>query len=189
MAATIGGENGYAVAMNRNRADEGGLVATRWSTETDSRALAEVHAVAWRYAYAGIIPGLTLERMIARRGPSWWWRMHDRGFRALVLDCDGAVVGYATLGRVRTPADRRGEIYELYLRPEVQGCGFGRRLFIDARARLREGGLDGLFVWALADNALACRFYRAMGGAEVARSRDRFCGMPLEKVGFGWAAG
>lgn len=174
--------------MSPQRADEGGLTATRWSTEADSRDLAEVHVAAWRYAYAGIIPGLTLERMVARRGPSWWRRMHERGFRALVLDCDGVLAGYATLGRSRVPAVRRGEIYELYLRPEFQGCGLGRQLFGGARARLRQNGLDSLIVWALAENALACRFYRGMGGAPSARARERFCGVPLDKVGFVWTA-
>jgi GNAT superfamily N-acetyltransferase len=173
--------------MSRNHAEEGGRIATRWSTVADERGLAEVHGATWRYAYAGIIPGVTLERMIARRGPSWWARMHDRGFRALVLDCDEALVGYATLGRSRAPALRpRGEIYELYVRPEYQGCGLGRRLFADARSQLRRHGLEGLLVWALADNEMACRFYLAMGGAECARGQDRFCGVPLEKVGFGW---
>jgi ribosomal protein S18 acetylase RimI-like enzyme len=173
--------------MSRNHADEGGLIGTRWSTAADDRALAEAHAATWRYAYAGILPGVTLERMISRRGPSWWSRMHDRGARALVLDCDGTLAGYATLGRSRAPALRpRGEIYELYVRPEFQGCGLGRRLFTEGRAQLRRHGLDGLLVWALADNEIACRFYRAMGGAECAHCRDRFCGVPLEKVGFDW---
>jgi ribosomal protein S18 acetylase RimI-like enzyme len=172
--------------MRRNHAEKGGL-ATRWSTEADARDLAELHAAAWRYAYAGIIPGLTLERMIARRGPSWWRRMHDRGFRALVLDGGGTLAGYATLGRSRAAAlSPRGEIYELYLRPEHQGCGLGRRLFVEARARLRQHGLDGLLIWALAENELACRFYRGMGGTECARGHDRFCGVPLARIGFSW---
>ena len=168
-------------------AEHGGLIATRWSTAGDDRGLAEVHREAWRYAYSGIIPGLTLERMIARRGPTWWNRMHERGFRALVLDCDDVLAGYATLGRSRVPGARTGEIYELYLRPECQGCGLGRRLFTEARRELRASGLDRLTVWALAENEIACRFYRAMGGTEAARSQDRFCGVPLAKIGFGWS--
>ena len=173
--------------MNRNRAGEGGLVTTRWSTITDDGGLAATHAAAWRHAYAGIIPGLPLARMIARRGPVWWHRMHERGFRALVLDWDGTLAGYATLGRSRTPAlGMRGEIYELYVRPEYQGCGVGRRLFTEARGQLRLRGLDRLLVWALAENQIACRFYEAMGGAEVAQAQDRFCGRPLEKIGFAW---
>jgi ribosomal protein S18 acetylase RimI-like enzyme len=164
------------------------VIATRWSTGADNDGLSQVHRDAWRYAYAGIIPGVTLERMIARRGPRWWRRMHDRGFRALVIDCDDELAGYATLGRSRMPgAERIGEIYELYLRPECQGCGLGRRLFAEARRQLAHHGLDRLTVWALAENTIALRFYRAMGGAECARACDRFCGVPLEKIGFTWS--
>ena len=165
------------------------LIETRWSTAADAASLAELHRAAWRNAYAGIIPGLTLERMIARRGADWWRGMHGAGGRALVVEFDETVAGYATLGRGRSRdrGHRCGEIYELYVRPEYQGCGLGRSLFRDARARLRRRGLDGLLVWALAENEVACRFYLAMAGTECARGQDRFCGKPLEKVGFAWS--
>ena len=166
--------------------DRASPVATRWSAEADGPGLASVHRNAWRYAYAGIIPGLALERMIARRGPAWWSRMHERGFRALVLDCDGTLAGYATLGRNRSAGGPSGEIYELYVRPEYQGCGLGRRLFAEARSALAANGLPRLTVWALSDNEIACRFYRAMGGTEAGRAEDRFCGVPLRKTGFAW---
>lgn len=159
----------------------------RWSAATDATGLADLHRAAWRYAYAEIIPGLTLERMIARRGRSWWVRMHDRGFRALVTDRRGTITGYATLGRGRHEPPRTGEIYELYVRPEYHGCGVGRRLCAGARGELAREGLDRLVVWALSENTVACRFYAAMGGAARDRAEDRFCGIPLAKVGFRWA--
>lgn len=168
--------------------DSGG-VSTRWSTPEDGSDLAEVHGAAWRYAYAGIIPGLTLERMVARRGEGWWRRMHARGAHALVIDCGESVAGYATFGRSRAPgATAFGEIYELYLRPEYQGCGLGRRLFSAARGELAGHGLERLLVWALAENTMACRFYRAMGGVEAGRTEDRLGGVPLPKIGFAWPA-
>ena len=166
-----------------------GAARMRWSTVADAPGLAELHGAAWRYAYAGIIPGLTLERMIARRGRSWWTRMHEHGFRALVAESRGTVTGYATLGRGRGRGGpgRTGEIYELYVRPEYHGCGVGRRLFADARRELARHGLDRLVVWALAENTVACRFYAAMGGIEYGAAEDRFCGVPLAKVGYSWA--
>ncbi len=153
--------------------------------------MAALHRDAWRYAYAGVIPGPVIEHMIARRGPRWWQAMHGGGGRAIVLDLDRAPVGYATIGRSRGPGgmQRRpeGEIYELYLRPECHGVGIGRRLFDAARDRLNRAGFAGTLVWSLADNDLGCRFYRAMGGTEAARGRAVLGGVTLGKLGFVWS--
>jgi ribosomal protein S18 acetylase RimI-like enzyme len=162
------------------------MTLIRWSTDSDSDGLAALHREAWRNAYAGIIPGLALERMIARRGCAWWRRMHGRGIRALVLEFDGVLAGYATIGPSRALDGGGGEIYELYLRPECQGVGFGRRLFRTARERLAAAGRRRLMVWALADNAAACRFYRAMGGRECGRVQESIGGARLAKIGFAW---
>ena len=48
-----------------------------------------------------------------------------------------AVAGYANYGRNRARSlHYEGEIYELYLRPEFQGLGFGHRLFSAAKRDL-----------------------------------------------------
>ena len=163
------------------------MMDIRLSKPADSAALAALHGDAWRYAYRGIIPGISLERMIARRGPAWWERMHGSSHRVLVLEFDKRVAGYATFGPCRTRSvPPMGEIYELYFRPEFQGIGFGKRLFIEARRDLSESIFFGLLVWALADNDLACRFYTALGGRERIRAHERIGGIRLEKIGFVW---
>jgi ribosomal protein S18 acetylase RimI-like enzyme len=164
------------------------LIEIRASVEADCEALAALHRDAWRYAYAGIIPGVALERMIARRGSGWWRRLHRGGGQALVVALDRDLAGYATLGRGRMPGRPvSGEIYELYLRPEFQGVGLGRRLFSAARLRLADAGFARITVWSLAENAIGCRFYRAMGGKECGRAQERIGGARLEKVGFAWS--
>jgi ribosomal protein S18 acetylase RimI-like enzyme len=141
------------------------LTTMRLSEPGDRTVLAELHAEAWRYAYRGIIPGLTLERMIARRGPAWWGSICGSGHRALLIEFDRRIVGYATFGRCRMRSQPPlGEVYELYVKPECHGAAFGRTLFEEARRRLRERHLTGLRVWALAENDLACGFYEALGG-------------------------
>ena len=45
----------------------------------DAPALASAYEDAWRGAYQGIIPHLSLERMIARRGLRWWEDSLRRG--------------------------------------------------------------------------------------------------------------
>ena len=159
----------------------------RWSKPADTAALAALHRDAWRYAYRGIIPGISLERMIARRGPVGWGRMHRSGLRVLVLEFDNQVAGYATFGPCKTQSfARRGEIHELYMRPECQGTRLGRRRFGEARRHLRANGLVGLLVWSLAENDLACRFYKALGGKERMRGYERIGGARLEKIAFVW---
>lgn len=162
------------------------VIALRASTIEDSLALSSLHCDAWRNAYRGIIPGIALERMLARRGPAWWRGVHQAGGCVLIVDRGGEPIGYAMIGPARSAAPGLGEIYELYLRPECQGVGLGRRLFDASRQRLREDGYPRLVVWALQENTMACRFYRGMHGREFARAFDAIGGRRLEKIGFRW---
>ena len=163
------------------------LTTLRLSEPGDAAALAALHAEAWRYAYRGIIPGIVLERMIARRGPRWWDPRRGPEHRALLLEFDGRITGYATFGRCRrrsTPP--LGEIYELYVKPECHGAGFGRALFAESRRRLRLRHMCGLIVWALAENELACAAYAALGGRPRFKAFETFGGVRLEKIAFLW---
>ena len=161
-------------------------ISVRRAEPQDAGDVADIHDEAWRLAYAGIIPGVTLERALARRGPGWWQRTIRSDPGVAVLDVGGEVAGYVSSGpnrRRRVPA--RGEIYELYLSPEYQGLGFGTRLFEQARgtlARRFNGG--GLVVWSLTANDTANHFYRRLGGRPAARSVDRFGDARLETVGW-----
>lgn len=165
------------------------MIEIRWSTAEDARALARLHARSWRNAYAGILPGLVIEQMVSRRGPAFWHRSSGVG-RVLVLTLEGAVLGYATMGpdrRALRSGDRdAGEIYELYLAPEAQGIGLGRRLFDAARRELRAHGFRQLRVWALVGNETGCRFYRALAGTEWCRAHERIGDRDIEKIGFRW---
>ncbi|WP_102960641.1 GNAT family N-acetyltransferase [Mangrovicella endophytica] len=159
----------------------------RYAETDDAVALAAIHEAAWRGAYSGMIPHQALGRMIGRRGADWWLKAIRNRAAILVLEFDRRVVGYATLGRNRTDALKvDGEIYELYLQPEYQGLGFGRRLFEAAQSLLKGRGMRGLAVWALADNDNALGFYQAMGGIDVAEGRERFDGRDLGKIAFVW---
>jgi ribosomal protein S18 acetylase RimI-like enzyme len=145
----------------------------------DAAELSDVYAAAWREAYAGIIPALTLQKMIVRRSASWWRDIMKR--RAiLVLEVGGAIAGYATFapaaGRAHPGA---AEIQELYLAPEYQGIGLGVRLFSAALKRIKSRGYGRVLVRALADNDRANGFYVRRGGTLVARSEENLGGRNL----------
>jgi ribosomal protein S18 acetylase RimI-like enzyme len=163
------------------------LIEIRRAKLSDAAAVAETHDEAWRAAYQGIIPGLELDKLINRRGPEWWASAIRKGSRIAIFGFGDKIAGYANYGRNRARSlFYDGEVYELYLRPEYQGLGFGRRLFTSARKDLAQSGLKSLVVWALSDNEPAVEFYRALGGKAVARSSERFGDKTLEKVAFAW---
>ncbi|MBH0237270.1 GNAT family N-acetyltransferase [Methylobrevis sp. L22] len=156
----------------------------------DAAAVAEVHDAAWRNAYRGILPGIDLERMVEKRGPAWWQRAIRRKVAVLVLEVDRHVVGYATLGPSRMRAlPHKGEIYEIYLKPEYQGIGLGRRLFQAARSALGEMRFKGLAVRALVANEAALGFYRRLGGDKLVETGERIGDSVLPVVVFGWDLG
>src|SRR5918993_729109 len=163
------------------------LIEIRRAKPADAAAIAATHDQSWRTTYQGIIPGLELDKLINRRGADWWENSIRKGSRIALLVFGDTVAGYANYGRNRARSlFYDGEIYELYLKPEFQGLGFGRRLFTAARRDLAQSGLKSLVVWALSDNEPAMEFYRALGGRMVARSSERFGAKNLDKVAFSW---
>ena len=161
------------------------LISIRRARQADAAALSGVFDAAWREAYSGVIPGVVLERMLARRGPAWWRTAIARSRALVVLDVGESVAGYASYGRCRDgslPAE--GEVDEMYLAPEYQGLGFGRRLFNAVRNDLADRGASRVAVWSLAENARARAFYENLGGRMIAETLETWGGTPLAKVAY-----
>jgi ribosomal protein S18 acetylase RimI-like enzyme len=157
----------------------------RRAREADLGGLSKVFDASWREAYRGIIPGVALERLISTRDRAWWLGALRRGRPLAVVETGELVVGYAAYGRTRSRAlGAEAEIDELYLLPEYQGVGLGRRLFRAVRNDLADHGLARLGVWSLEDNTRAGAFYAGLGGVAGPRVLDRVAGVPLPKVGF-----
>ena len=157
----------------------------RRAREADIGGLSKVFDAAWREAYRGIIPGVALERLIADRDRAWWRGALRRGRPVAVVETGDLLVGYASYGRTRSRAlGTEAEIDELYLLPEYQGIGLGRRLFRAVRNDLVDHGLPRLGVWSLEDNDRAGAFYEGLGGRPGPRALDRLAGIPLPKVGY-----
>jgi GNAT superfamily N-acetyltransferase len=74
-----------------------------------------------------------------------------------------------------------GEIDELYLAPEYQGLGFGRRMFKAVRNDLEDRGSKRIAIWCLTENERGCSFYRGMGGRLIAETTERFSGVAVAK--------
>jgi ribosomal protein S18 acetylase RimI-like enzyme len=162
-------------------------IRIRVAEPADASGVAAVHDSAWPEAYRGIIPGPQLEQMVQRRGEKWWANAIARGSRVAVLDVNDTIAGYASYGRNRAVSlPYKGEIFELYLKPEYQGLGFGTRLFAAAQRELANHGLGTVVVWCLSDNERAISFYEAKQGLLIGRAYETFGHKKLERLAFGW---
>ncbi|MEO1709322.1 MAG: GNAT family N-acetyltransferase [Pseudomonadota bacterium] len=166
-------------------------VGVRPAKVADADELVRIHREAWTDAYRCIIPPDILDGMIQNRSSAWWRRSLGEGETVLLLEVMGRPVGYATCGRERgtllaDSSTDRGEIYELYLEPTVQGLGLGEFLFEACRGVFDEWGLRGPVVWVLADNQEALQFYQARGGRSAGKVLEKIGRFPLGKVALVW---
>lgn len=187
------------------------LIRTRLACVEDASDLSRVHRASWLNAYSGILNGTALREAIAKRNPAWWSTAVERlnaepvsigqyyngrqeavnRSQLLVLEYEKRIVGYANFGASRRnyppqTSESWGEIYELYLLPEFQGVGLGKRLFNAARVHLKSMGHGALVVWALEANDLCQEFYEAMGGEPFVRSHEIFGGAQAPTIGYRW---
>ena len=163
------------------------LISIRVAGENDALQLAEIHETAWRLSYQGLLPHIALEQSIARRGPGWWQKVLRTRPNTMVLELEGELGGYSTIGRNRTPSlPFTGEILELYMKPTYQGLGFGRRLFEASKQALYSRNLSDLIIWSLKDNHSACSFYKRMGGQIIAEQNECFGQTKFRKIAYGW---
>lgn len=58
---------------------------------------------------------------------------------------------------------RVGEVYALYVLPDLIGQGIGRRLLGEAHAQMKSQGFEASALWVLYDNQRARRFYERAG--------------------------
>ena len=161
-----------------------GYAIIRDAIPEDAPTLAAVFAASWQGAYIGIIPDVDIRKMLEARKERYWRNFLEHSDGLLVIEADGDIAGYVTLGPARTRGDFQGEIYELYIAPEYQGIGLGERLFAAARHRLEESGKRGLIVWALTDNTGARLFYKGRGGEEKTSIKQKFTGKQLTKTAY-----
>lgn len=166
------------------------MLIVRPAETDDAPGIARVHVDAWQKAYRGIVPQDYLNALNVQNRTIGWVRLLERqsGLYTMVSeDEDGRIVGFASGGALRHRDPRyKAEISSLYVTPQRQRRGHGRRLFLALANRLAERGLNGLFVWVLSDNRAARLFYEKLGGEAAAEVTRDFAGVPLRETGYGW---
>lgn len=130
--------------------------------QTDFEAIKEVYFQTWNYSYIGIVPQLFLDQLDKNI-----WHPEKRWNNTLVAIVSGKIVGVCSYG----PARRKkysgfGEIYSLYVLPQYQHQGIGKKLFQGA-LEILEQQFNQFYLTVLRDNLTARAFYEMFGFEET----------------------
>ncbi|MEV0275906.1 GNAT family N-acetyltransferase [Streptomyces sp. NPDC050610] len=171
------------------------MVRVREMTAGDIDAVARIRVRGWRFAYAGLMPqgyldGLSVREDAERRRE--FFARADGAMTNLVAEDAGAVVGWACFGASRdqgaAPGD--GELYALYVRPELIGAGVGRALTAAVLAGAAEREFARLVLWVVKGNARARRFYERAGFAPDGGEEEcEVAGAPVPEVRYALEVG
>lgn len=172
------------------------MIRIRRARKADAPAIGRVHVETWQSSYAGLLPDSMLAGMSEVRQSAWWSRsLGDAGeARGIFVadDEEAGVVGFGSCGAVRDVPEeldgqepRVGEVYTLYVEPDFQNRGLGRRLLDALFRQLKADGFDVAVLWMLASNP-ARFFYEGMGGAFAGQRTDTMAGQDVEEMAFVW---
>ncbi len=168
------------------------MISIRPAAPGDAGGIARVHVESWRSAYQGLVPQDFLDDLQpSDRERAWkhWLSSSTNGTYVYVAtNLAGEVQGFATGGAERDQdPDFKGELYALYLLPEIQRQGVGTRLVQAVVHQLRLLGLDSMLIWVLEENP-ARKFYAALGGRHLPDHRRTITisGKTLYETAYGW---
>lgn len=154
----------------------------RRATVADAATIADVHVRTWQAAYEHVFGRERLAGIDPERRRAGWERAIDGGEDVFVLEADGRVVAFVSVGPSRDP-EGLGELYAIYALPEAWGTGAGCALMRVAVEALRDAGFGEAILWVLEDNPRARRFYEREGwAADGARKEVEFLGVGVPEV-------
>jgi len=158
----------------------------------DAEGMARAHVETWRATYKGIIPADFLRGLSVQTAAENWRKafaeLKSPQEAVLVAEDEaGEIAGIAMCGPLRDDDPfYQGEIYTLYVLPEHQNHGVGRRLFAACVHHLVDQlKVDTLLVWVMAENPYR-KFYQALGGRLVREKTVEVGGKTITDVGYGW---
>lgn len=130
----------------------------------DAKVIAALRQGIWAATYRGIYPDEVIDNFDFA-----WHEERDRvrimaeGFTVCLIRADDETVGYLIL-------DDRGErprLQSLYVLPDYQRQGIGRKALALMEEHCRALGATGFVLSCNPHNENACRFYETMGGAVI----------------------
>lgn len=168
-------------------------IQLRRATVADAQAIAAIRIEGWRTSYRGMIPDTYLDNMQLDENVLHWRTIlqamptkEDSLFVYVAVN-DEEVVGFVSAMKLLEPKmDKGAEINAIYLRPQWQRCGIGKRLLHKAARSLQAMGCNSCVIWVIDGNSQARNFYEELGGEILVEQDFNWDGLELTEVGYGW---
>lgn len=150
----------------------------RTGTIDDIASVQEIAYISWNDTYEGIIPLPIQKSFLDKSYSTPMMEMRLKKTIMLLAMHDEEPIGFANFTKLDQDGD--AELIALYLKPEYQRNGYGKKLLNSGLAYL----LDGceLSVYVEAENEKGRNFYEANGFEFVEEFEELFEGHPLNTV-------
>jgi GNAT superfamily N-acetyltransferase len=164
-----------------------GQTMIRVARPGDARGIARLDVETWRTTYAGVLSTSYLVGLSERRRELGWRGviLHEPRDVRIAVEAGGAVIGFGSCGPNRGDRSFSGEVFTLYVAPDWQNQGIGRRLLITLFRRLVAVVRRSAIVWVLRDNPSRF-FYERLGGHQASRKPLAVGGSTVEAIAYGW---
>lgn len=162
-------------------------ITIRQARPGDARGIARLDVETWRTTYAGMLSTGYLVGLSERRREAGWRSVILREPRdvRVAVDAPGIIAGFGSCGPNRGERAFAGEVFTLYVAPDRQNQGIGRRLLIALFRRLVAAQRHSAILWVLRDNPSRF-FYERLGAHQVSRKALAVGGMAIEAIAYGW---
>ena len=164
-----------------------GHIMIRPARPADARAIARLDVETWRTTYAGMLSTSYLLGLSERRRELGWRGVILREPRdvRVAVEPEGAIIGFGSCGPNRGDRFFSGEVFTLYVAPDWQNQGIGRRLLVALFRRLVASGRRSAIVWVLRDNPSRF-FYERLGAQQASHKALPVGGAAVEAIAYGW---
>lgn len=169
-------------------------IQLRRATLADAEAIAAIRIEGWRSTYRGMIPDSYLDDMDMNENVLHWRTIlqalpsKEDALCVYVAVSDNEIVGFVSAMKLAEPKlGKEGEINAIYIRPQWQRCGIGKRMMHKAARSLQAMGCQSGVIWVIDGNAQARNFYEELGGEILVEQDFSWDGLDLTEVGYGWS--
>ena len=148
----------------------------RTGTAQDITAVQEIAHISWNDTYQDIIPMNIQQSFLDKSYSVPMMEMRLKKTILLLAEHEGQPVGFANFTKLDDDGD--AELIALYMKPEHQRHGYGKKLLDSGLSYLLDG--SNLFVYVESENLKGRNFYEANGFEFVEEFEELFEGHPLQ---------